>query len=631
MNTDYEQYLLRMEKIRRLSSPEPTAFGHADEYNHRLHVNFRAIGKFAEKNRLFIEKELNPLLDSQEPLTEGQAEELMQFCTSLMSAVECVNLDLPTAARLSKRLVDDAKLKGDLSYLIVQLDQEIGICYALMNMTCRITSQPEIADNYRKRGIKAGQLFLSLLRPETFEMIPDADCREMVLTNARYSVVFYEGLRGNLAANKKHLEILDQMLEIYDDPFYKKMVPDFDWDYFLFRTLEYFASTTDYYNRRGFSPEQLEHIYRQTKRFRSFWYSASPEIKEWATERRIDFLYARNQFLSGRISEYEYRHRLRSAFRKRNAEGYGTNDLFENLLIPIEYISLLHPATLTSEDKFILNGFYRDITAYILRGQNVGGLSFLLEFLSDIMEHFIEVPSGITFEDMALQCMAALHPPTYVHSLTVGQLTECLCGHIIEKQPEILIGVCGCQTKEDVLTNREKILAFAYHAAICHDFGKLQIIDTIFIYGRKLLDMEFDMIKQHPSLGYEMLLRHESTRDFADVARGHHIWYDNTRGYPDEFDVSKSPVAPIIYIVLCVDCLDAATDRIGRSYNKGKTLENFVAELREGSGTQYAPWLLPFFQDEQVYNDIKYLLIEGKKRNYRDTFMLLKDVQEKVR
>ena len=75
--------------------------------------------------------------------------------------------------------------------------------------------------------------------------------------------------------------------------------------------------------------------------------------------------------------------------------------------------------------------------------------------------------------------------------------------------------------------------------------------------------------------------------------------------------------------------MDAATDTVGRSYNKGKSMEDFIRELREGAGTRYAPWLPDLVERKEVYEDIKRLLTQAREINYRDTYSLLKDVQEK--
>ncbi|MBO4415167.1 MAG: hypothetical protein J5824_04195 [Lachnospiraceae bacterium] len=166
-------------------------------------------------------------------------------------------------------------------------------------------------------------------------------------------------------------------------------------------------------------------------------------------------------------------------------------------------------------------------------------------------------------------------------------------------------------------------LHYAYHSALCHDLGKLFIIDVISMYGRSLLDDEFSIIKDHPDIGADLAAEHASTRDYADVIRGHHIWYDCSRGYPNKFDTFKSPYKTVIDIVLAADCLDAATDSVGRSYNKGKTFSDYEKEVAEGSGTHYAPFLPELFKAPELRADIEYLLNEGRNKMYQETFRLI--------
>jgi HD-GYP domain-containing protein (c-di-GMP phosphodiesterase class II) len=253
----------------------------------------------------------------------------------------------------------------------------------------------------------------------------------------------------------------------------------------------------------------------------------------------------------------------------------------------------------------------------------------MLDYFINFVRQYIDVPSGVSFEDFILQCIAAIHPPTYIHSCMVGQISERIAYHILRIKPEIFVGMPGCEDLEAVKRNSAKLLDYVYHAALCHDFGKICIIDTIFVYGRKLLDFEFDIIKSHPQVGADLLRHHISTRDYADVALGHHRWYNDSKGYPFDFNTSESPYKAVIDIVQCADCMDAATDSVGRSYNKGKTLDDFMVELKEDSGTRYAPWLYDLFLHQEVFEDVEFLLDEGRQRNYKDTFNLLKDVQDR--
>ena len=89
---------------------------------------------------------------------------------------------------------------------------------------------------------------------------------------------------------------------------------------------------------------------------------------------------------------------------------------------------------------------------------------------------------------MRRQLMAAMHPPTYVHTLNVATIARCLAGRLIERNPEIFIGVEEASDVADVLNRKGELEDFVYNSALMHDVGKLFIVETIITYGRDLVD-----------------------------------------------------------------------------------------------------------------------------------------------
>lgn len=629
---EYLEYIERMEEIRRLSSPSLDDISDADEYSVLLRENFTRIGQLAALNRQFLDSVLYPLIGS-ESIDEDLAGDLMDFTDQMISAETMENIDLPMGAIVSDRLLEEANKKGDLMEQLAVYDILIGILYELMNMTMRIRAYPEVADSFRKKGFKIGKIFFDLTDKEKLASIDDMDVRFMIVINARYSIAFYEGVYGDKRSNVEQLKKLDQMYDMANDPEYRELLPGFDWVYHLYRVYQYYLMALENNNSYGFDKDQIEHIYERGRLIEDLWKDNHEHLEEalQGEEERsstVMFIY-RTEYLSGRKSREEYIDSMLKLYQKRDTVTFKAGKSYLNFVIPMELTVIISSGFISEREKTILHGFYQDILNYAFRIPNTGMMSGMLEYLYGIIESFVEIPSRLTFEEMVLKCMAAIHPPTYVHSLMVGQITECICKHVLRLMPEKLIGVRGYSSLDEVMENSEDIIRFAYHSAVCHDFGKISIIDTVFVYGRKLSDMEFDLIKTHPKTGYELMKRYASTREYADVAYGHHKWYDNSKGYPEEFDTSTSPSKPIIDIVLCADCLDAATDTIGRSYNKGKGVAEFTEELREGSGTRYAPWLCELFEDPLVQEDISYLLEEGRKTNYRNTYYLLRDIHER--
>ena len=625
MTKDNEQsraeYIERLEKIRRLSSPSLEGIGDAGLYSDLLRQNFTRIGQLSAENRAFLDAELFPVLFSRRPLTEGQAEDLIALSEALLSATSVENLDLPIVSLISDRLLKDAAAHDDDAATIRRLDMRMDACYALMLMLGRVHACPEIADRFRREGLEIGGRFLEYLEPEAFGALDDAS-RRIVLTDARYMAVFYEGLPCGDGPNPE-LTHLDRMFALADDPFYHNLMPDYNWRYFLYRVLNYCAKVTDDGNARGFAGADLDTVCDRTEAFSRLWHSDPGYFSVYDNEKQVQMLLLRNRCLAGRISYQECHDGLIALYEQRDPHRYDLNGIYDNLQLPLEAICQLDRDHLSPDDKRRLDIFYREVIRYAIHMPNSGSLSSMLEFCQSIIERFIEVPGGLSFEEMALECLAALHPPTYVHSMMVAKLSVYLCRRLIERDPKWLVGAPGCESVEDVLKNREALADFTFHAARCHDVGKLSIIDTIFVYGRNLFDTEFELIRTHPLTGYEMLGRYDSTRPYRDVALGHHRWYDNSRGYPGEFDTAASPAKPIIDLVLCADCMDAATDSVGRSYRRGKTLREFTDEVLPECGTHYPPWLRDLLNDPETARGLQTLLEEGRRETYQSTYGLL--------
>ncbi len=628
---EFDRFVDHMAKIRYLSSPALYDFDDAEDYAGRLRRNFETIGALAAENRDMLDHLLYPILESDDELSDDIVEDMSEFAEKLLSLAgsgnDFENLDIPIMSLVTERLAADAEKKNDIGNKIRQMDAAFIASYSLMNITSRISVDHSISNEYRDRALKIGRFFLDLVKKENFLTVPGEELRNLVLMDARFVSAMYENSVDE-KENDEYLDLLDNMMKISADPFYGNAVPGFDWKYFQFRVLSYYLQSTDDGNKRHINDRQLKRILVAADAIEKLIASDPAYFREVGGAEAVPFLCARTRFYSGKITEDAYRKALLEEYEKRDKNDFGPDGNFDNVLIPLEFLSLFREKR-SSRDRLLLKNFYRNISAYMFAMPNAGALSFVMEYFSGIVRRFCEIPSILTFEEFGLQTLAALHPPTYIHSLMVGQITECLCGYLIDRMPHILVGVLDTKTAEEVMEKKAAILKFAYHAAICHDFGKILIIDTIFVYGRRLLDFEFDIIKSHPVLGWELLRKHESTKAFADVALGHHRFYDDSRGYPEEFKTAESKDKPIIDLVMCADCMDAATDSVGRSYNKGKTLIEYIKEVESESGSRYAPWLAELLKDTQLRGDLMYLLSEGRQANYRDTFLLLKSVKER--
>ncbi|HMQ14462.1 MAG TPA: HD domain-containing protein [Phycisphaerae bacterium] len=123
-----------------------------------------------------------------------------------------------------------------------------------------------------------------------------------------------------------------------------------------------------------------------------------------------------------------------------------------------------------------------------------------------------------------------------------------------------------------------------------HDVGKLGIPDGILNKPGRLTAAEFERVKLHPRLGYE-LVRHQSALDATlPGILHHHENYDGS-GYPGGLRGEETPLPARILRI--VDSFDAMT--WPRVYGELFTADAALRELRRGAGAATDPHLTELF------------------------------------
>jgi diguanylate cyclase (GGDEF)-like protein len=127
-------------------------------------------------------------------------------------------------------------------------------------------------------------------------------------------------------------------------------------------------------------------------------------------------------------------------------------------------------------------------------------------------------------------------------------------------------------------------------AGLLHDLGKIGVPDHILRKPGKLTDEEFDIMKQHPVLGWLIVSAIPSLVETLPAIRHHHERYDG-RGYPDGLAGDEIPLLGRLMAV--ADAFSAMTT--DRPYRKGMSREQATEELCRGRGTQWDPALVDAF------------------------------------
>jgi len=129
-------------------------------------------------------------------------------------------------------------------------------------------------------------------------------------------------------------------------------------------------------------------------------------------------------------------------------------------------------------------------------------------------------------------------------------------------------------------------------AGILHDIGKIGVPEALLNKPTRLTAEEYEVLKTHASLGGKILepLRVKSIERIRSIVRHHHEFFDGT-GYPDQ--LSGEDIPPGARILTIADAYDTMIS--DRTYKRGRSVADAVAELQRCSGTQFDGELVAAF------------------------------------
>lgn len=184
----------------------------------------------------------------------------------------------------------------------------------------------------------------------------------------------------------------------------------------------------------------------------------------------------------------------------------------------------------------------------------------------------------------------------YSESLNTGYIqTVMSLVNAIEAKDSYTSGHCqrvmeiSCEIAAQLNLDEDVIQDLRY-AAILHDIGKIGISASILNKTDKLTEQEFEEIKKHPQISYNILKNVEFLGQGLRAILEHHEKY-NGGGYPNKL---KGEEISLLGRILCIaDAFDAMTS--DRTYRKGMSMELAINEIERCKGIQFDPEISDVF------------------------------------
>lgn len=140
--------------------------------------------------------------------------------------------------------------------------------------------------------------------------------------------------------------------------------------------------------------------------------------------------------------------------------------------------------------------------------------------------------------------------------------------------------------------NQIKLLKMA---ALYHDIGKISIPDYVLKKPGKLTKDEYEIIKTHTEIGYQILNTADQYSDLAKHALYHHERWDG-HGYPR--GLIKEEIPLFSRIICLADSYQAMTS--DRVYRKKMTQTEAIKEVVRCSGSQFDPNIAKVFIEKAL-------------------------------
>ena len=165
-----------------------------------------------------------------------------------------------------------------------------------------------------------------------------------------------------------------------------------------------------------------------------------------------------------------------------------------------------------------------------------------------------------------------------------------------------------------------------YYDALLHDVGMIGVDNTILTKKGKLSEDEYEIVKKHSEIGYQILTQITEYPFIGIGAHYHHERFDGT-GYPD--GLKGEDIPEVARIIAVADAYDAMTSN--RSYRNAMPQQIAREEIVKGAGTQFDPNIARIMQHLiDIDSEFEMKEQEEKIEFKSDTYIMCDEYRSKV-
>lgn len=596
-----EEYIANLKDIAVLTarkSPEDRSF---EAYQEAFLNDRKQAEEKAKRNMTLLKEELFPVLDRLFEAKEEEIRELREFAGKLTSVGE--ELDVGLFCQIHQALLSLARHRKNRKDIIQEL-YWLGIGRnSLCNKMVGLDSQDSEKYVYKMRlCFTEAAAYLKY-----FDDIEDTETRGYIMRS-----------RANMALGKfksvsERVRILKQTLQIMQDKGYQEKEPDLPWEKYIYMTHQLMAASISYSRENTMTSQDIADIMESVYIVYHKRMQEAAEQKERPPIKSAFAYYAITYFcgldtLEGLLTKME------ALIDAADTSDYSGESMYGIISIPAFYCQFMqqYPEKIPERKEYI-EGLYRRILLYVEDSPKASENATLFFYLRQLSATFVETEDSISYGEFIQKLQKRFAPDIYVHSHAVGRAAAVLCGIILEEDVSFFDDIDFIRRITDLQEKKDAILTYAMECGVFHDVGKMNFMSLYSQTGRQWFEEEYEMARLHTMVGEACLALRSSTSRFADIAKGHHSWYDGTHGYPESYKRLECSYRQMVDVIGLVDWLDNVTET-GRFYTGfRKSFREAADEAVSLEGKRFSPLLTARLRDRKVAEQIEQAFEEGRR------------------
>lgn len=563
------------------------------------------IERLREENMTILREKLVPVLDDILNADPEDIEALAEFADVLMKE----QLDVGMQYQVCSALTVYARRKKHRKLLIKELYMAAMAAYNFQRMEGK-----SVTDRFRWKmqllfGEAAGYI-------RYYDEIEDTETRGYIHRAMGNLALGYVGNEPETV--RKKMDVLRRSLQILKDPVYHEKTPDLSWDLFIYKSHQERTSLLSFLRSGEATVQDIREVMESAqfvydRQVRNAREKGIPLQPQW------EYAYYAASYHGGIHTLEEFLQNMEKVYAAASATDYTQQGMYGNVFIPALYsVYVKADEQMVEKKKPVILMMYRRMAQYVKQVPHSKFNDALFYYIRSSLDTYIEYPGEGSFRVFIEEMVACRQPETYVHSLMVAKISQAILHRVLEREPKQLLGVRGCDSVEALLGNREELDSFLYECGILHDIGKMKLLNLYDIQNRGWTAMEEELHCMHTVLGYEILQRWPSTRDYAIAALGHHSSYSGQDGYPEEYHREETADAPLVDILCVADYIDRNNDIIANYQGKVLPLEGVFENMEKERGVRLAPCFVDAALE--IRQEIRGILERDREEAYKKAY-----------